>query len=165
MITYRVGDLIAAATDPSNDYVVVAHCCNCFNMMKSGIAPQIAKAFPEAYRIDQLTTQGDKVKLGDLTEAWSANNNVLVYNLYGQYGFFGRREGKRDLDYDALEHSLHKMALSLHSKCRLMDLDPRELNVFLPKIGAGLAGGDWEIISEIIERRLIAFNVTVFTLK
>lgn len=165
MITYKVGDLIAAATDPANDYVTVAHCCNCFNTMKSGIAPQIAKAFPEAEQIDKLTTRGGREKLGDFTHAWSENNNVLVYNLYGQYGFFGRREGKMDLDYHALESSLTKMAYSLHAKCRMMDMVPKEINVFLPKIGAGLAGGDWKIIEPMIENALGAFNVTVFTLK
>jgi O-acetyl-ADP-ribose deacetylase (regulator of RNase III) len=41
-----------------------------------------------------------------------------------------------------------------------------KLSVAIPKIGAGLAGGDWNIISTIIEKELKKYpvNLTVYIL-
>jgi len=38
------------------------------------------------------------------------------------------------------------------------------MKVGLPKIGAGLGGGDWSIISKIIEEELGEFDVTIYVL-
>ena len=37
--------------------------------------------------------------------------------------------------------------------------------VGLPKIGAGLAGGDWDVIAKIIEEELSGENVTIVVLE
>jgi O-acetyl-ADP-ribose deacetylase (regulator of RNase III) len=37
---------------------------------------------------------------------------------------------------------------------------PRK-KIGLPKIGCGLAGGDWNIVRQIIERELIDMDVTI----
>lgn len=161
-IQYKVGNLITAAQ--SGEVNVIAHGCNCMNTMKSGIAPKVAGAFPEAWRADQATRRGDRAKLGTLSEAF-VGDKLLVYNLYSQYTFTGRREGKMDLDYDALGSALHMMAASLHAKCRILDMSTHDLRIGLPKIGAGLAGGDWGIISRMIEACLQDFDVTIYVLK
>lgn len=161
-ITYRVGNLITAAQ--AGEVNVIAHGCNCFNTMKSGIAPKVAEAFPEAWRADQATRRGDKDKLGKLTEAF-VNDKLLVFNLYSQYTFTGRKEGKMDLDYWALRSALDMMAASLHAKCRILGMSTKDLRIGLPKIGAGLAGGDWAIIYRMIENRLRDFDVIIYVLK
>lgn len=161
-IRYKVGNLITAAK--AGEVNVIAHGCNCMNTMKSGIAPKIAEAFPEAWTADQMTVRGDKAKLGTLSCAFS-KNGLLVYNLYSQYTFTGRKEGKMDLDYRALRSALSAMAESLHAKCRILDMSTHDLKIGLPKIGAGLAGGDWGIISRMIEGRLRDFDVTIYVLK
>lgn len=161
-ITYCVGDLIEAAK--AGEVNVIAHGCNCMNTMKSGIAPLIAAAFPEAWRADQATRRGDRAKLGTLSEAF-VGDKLLVFNLYSQYTFTGRREGKMDLDYDALSSALEMMAASLHAKCRILGMSTHDIRIGLPKIGAGLAGGDWGIISRIVEDKLRDFDITVYVLK
>lgn len=162
MLKYKVGDLIKSAR--SGEVNVIGHGCNCMNTMKSGIAPKVAEAFPEAWTADQMTARGDRAKLGTFSSAFS-KSGVLVYNLYSQYTFTGRKEGKMDLDYWALRSALSMMAMSLHAKCRTLDISPDDLRIGLPKIGAGLAGGDWGIISRMIENRLQDFNVTIYVLK
>lgn len=57
MIKYKIGDLLEAARN--EEVHVIAHCCNCFVTMGSGIAPQIKKAYPYAFAADQGTTRGD----------------------------------------------------------------------------------------------------------
>lgn len=162
-LKYKVGDLIHAAKY-GKDINVIAHGCNCMNTMKSGIAPLIAKAFPEAWEADQATRRGDRAKLGTISEAF-IGDQLLVFNLYSQYTFTGRREGKMDLDYEALGSALEMMAESLHAKFFILDMDIQDIHIGLPKIGAGLAGGDWAIIEPMIEKHLGHFDTTIYVLK
>lgn len=162
MIKYKVGDLIAAAK--AGDVAVIAHGANCLNTMKSGIAPKIAKAFPEAWQADQETDRGNREKLGKLSLAFSTGG-VLVCNLYSQYTFTGRKKGEMDLDYQALRSSLAGMSSVLYTHCQVFNIKPHDLRIGLPKIGAGLAGGDWDIIYSMIREILCGFNVTIYVLK
>lgn len=166
MLKYKVGDLINAAKNSEVD--VIAHGCNCFNTMGSGIAPLIAKAFPNAFIVDQNTTKGDREKLGRFTTSLNTGTNssgtpyyTFVYNLYSQYGYWGRNKGKMDLDYDALYHALSEMSFDLTTAFGLS-----VKRIGLPKIGAGLAGGDWDKISKIIEQTLVedGHDVTIYVL-
>lgn len=162
-LKYKVGDLLSASYGP--DINVIAHGCNCFTTMKSGIAPKVAKAYPGAWDADQQSIRGDKAKLGGFTEYYDSGWHTLVFNLYTQFGFWGRKEGKRDLDYEALRSSLNMMAACLRSRERILGIERHEWKIGLPKIGAGLAGGDWGIIAPMIEECLKGFDVTIFVLK
>ena len=144
MIKYIDGDLVKEA----ELFDVIAHCCNCFCTMGAGIAPQIKAKFPEAYLVDCTTERGDESKLGTIT--FTEDTTPIVVNLYGQYDYTGRRHGEMDLDYDALRSAL-----------RAMKEEFSGLLFGLPKIGAGLAGGDWDTIEAIIEEELEGERVIV----
>jgi O-acetyl-ADP-ribose deacetylase (regulator of RNase III) len=148
MLKYKKGCLITAAQ--SGEVNVIAHQCNCQNNMGRGIAPLIKRAFPEAWEADKETIKGSKRKLGNLTVAKSGE--VTVFNLYGQYRY---GVDKQHTDYDALRSSLKLMATHL--------IRPYD-KVGLPLIGCGLAGGDWEVVSKIIEEELEGFDVTIYEL-
>jgi O-acetyl-ADP-ribose deacetylase (regulator of RNase III) len=144
MITYIDGDLVKGA----EDFEVIGHCCNCFCTMGSGIAPQIKAKFPEAYAADCLTVKGDESKLG--TISYTHNTTPIVVNLYGQFDYTGRRSGKMDLDYDALKKALILMQTKFTGK-----------RFALPKLGAGLAGGDWDVIEGILKEVFLGENLTI----
>lgn len=144
MIRYIDGDLVKDA----ENYEVIAHCCNCFCTMGAGIAPQIKHKFPDAYAADCKTVQGDINKLG--TISYSDATKPIVVNLYGQYDYTGRRSGQMDLDYEALRSALKLMKAKFSGK-----------TFGLPKIGAGLAGGDWATIEAIIDEELRGEYVTI----
>lgn len=128
------GDLIQSAKD--GDFDVIIHGCNCFNTMGAGIAPQIAKAFPSAYKADQATILGDRSKLGTISIGFDSNLKVFVINAYTQFDF----KGKKPIDYAALEHCFKQIKTLFHDK-----------RIGYPAIGCGLAGGDWNIVSKIID--------------
>ncbi|QEQ94843.1 hypothetical protein pEaSNUABM56_00043 [Erwinia phage pEa_SNUABM_56] len=153
-LVYKVGDLIKAAQ--SGEVNVIAHGCNCYCTMGSGIAPLIKKAFPEAYAADLKTKKGDLDKKGTLS--WGQSGEVTIANLYSQGGYWGRNEGIRDLDYDALYDSLVRFA-GLAKNIR-----GNETRIGLPKIGAGLAKGDWEVIETMIKTTLRGLDVTIYVL-
>lgn len=144
MIKYIDGDLVKE----SHLFDVIAHCCNCFTNMGAGIAPQIKHKFPEAYAADCETQSGDESKLGTIT--YTENTTPIVVNLYGQFDYTGRRSGKMDLDYDALRSALKAMREKFTGK-----------TFGLPMIGAGLAGGDWNVIESIIEEEMRGEYVTI----
>jgi O-acetyl-ADP-ribose deacetylase (regulator of RNase III) len=157
-LRYKVGDLINAAVD--GEVSVIAHCANCFNTMKSGIAPQIVSMFPEAGEVDQETIKGDKRKLGMATAAYDEFHKVLVVNLYGQYNY-GYTKGNTYVDYEALRRSFGAM-VSYIEECYPFCKVP----IGLPKLGSGLAQGDWNLIEQIIKEELtdLGYDVTIYVL-
>ena len=77
-------------------------------------------------------------------------------NAYTQFNY-GRNHADGDakpLSYEALTLCMKKMNILFAGK-----------HIGLPKIGAGLAGGDWERIKEIIQRELKDCKVTVVNYK
>lgn len=130
------GDLLKLADEGMFDAIV--HGCNCFNTMGAGIALQIKQKYPEAWEIDRNTIKGYKKKLGGYTKAES--NGIIVINAYTQFmpGYNDLRE-----NYYAINKVMKKIAIDFEGK-----------RIGLPLIGAGLAGGDWNIIKDIIANNL-----------
>lgn len=142
---YIDGDLVALAKDGRFD--VIAHGCNCFCTMNSGIAPQIRRAFPGVYEVDCATVRGDETKMG--TYSKFDTGSLVVLNCYTQYTYGTE---KRQVDYDALQSVFRWIKFEFGGK---------QLRFGFPRIGAGLAGGDWNIISEIIEREMADEDVVI----
>jgi O-acetyl-ADP-ribose deacetylase (regulator of RNase III) len=141
------GDLIQLAKDGEFDLIV--HGCNCFCTMGAGIAKGIKAAFPAAFEADAASARGDRAKLGTCTSAVIDMHGtpLVVVNAYTQFDYRG--SGPK-VDYDALR-SCFRWIREQHSGKR----------IGLPKIGAGLAGGDWERIAGIIAEELAGDDVTV----
>lgn len=138
------GDLIKMAKEGRFD--VIVHGCNCFCTMGAGIAKQIARAFPAARLADIKTMAGDSDKMGTYTSA-VINDKLTVVNAYTQFNYGGTGV---NVDYSALTNALNLVAL---------DFDG--LRIGLPKIGCGLAGGDWGTVKSIIEEALRDQDYTV----
>ncbi len=141
------GDLIELALEGHFD--VIVHGCNCFCAMGGGIARTIKTIFPAAFEADCQTLSGDRSKLGTCTVAScpTESGTVTVVNAYTQYHYAG--PGVL-VDYEALSHCLQWVARAYPDK-----------HIGLPKIGAGLAGGDWQQIQAIVETTLNAAEYTV----
>lgn len=130
------GDLVKLAREGRFDLIV--HGCNCFCAMEAGIARQIKEQFPGAYRADWATKKGDRDKLGTISTA--ETGGLTIVNAYTQYHYSGANVL---LDYDALRCCLKTIKQQFPGK-----------RIGLPKIGAGLAGGDWDKIITIIDEEL-----------
>lgn len=134
------GNLLYMAKN--GDFDVIIHGCNCFCNFGAGIALQILNQFPEAYEKDKATKVGDESKLGTYTSVpiVRMGRQFTLVNAYTQYGC---GVDKIRCDYDALNKVFESIAINFNG-----------LRIGYPKIGAGLAGGDWEIISKIIDTAL-----------
>lgn len=134
------GDLIQLALE--GDFDLIVHGCNCFCSMGAGIAKGIRQTFPEAYKADHETISGDRSKLGTISWAKSKayKNELIVVNAYTQFKFSGKSPL---VDYDAVRNCFKVIKSKFPG-----------FKIGYPAIGAGLAGGDWNIISQIINEEL-----------
>lgn len=139
------GDLIALAE--ARHFDVIGHGCNCLHQMGAGIAKTLAQRFPSVMDADRTSPYGVESKLGSYTAARIDHLDLTILNLYTQFSYHGPMPRAR---YDAIEGC-----------ARLIARDFRGQRVGLPLIGAGLAGGDWLIIKEILGVALEPVDLTV----
>ena len=134
------GDLIHLAKEGHFD--VIIHGCNCFCTMGAGIARQIRTHFPQAWEADLATASGDISKLGSYSKACvnTPSGRLYVINAYTQYHYSG--DGVL-VDYDAIKKVFSALKKQFSGN-----------RMGYPKIGSGLAKGDWKIISKIIDSAL-----------
>lgn len=149
MLYYYEGNLI------TSDCTVIMHQANCMSIMGGGIAKTIAEVYPKAKNVDKRFPYKPKERLGKFSYANIANK-VIVVNLYGQYAI-----GKGlQTEYDKLEKSIEDFFA--HAKEKEFDLS----KVGVPyKMGCGLAGGNWEVVKEILERQSLKSGVDIHIYK
>jgi O-acetyl-ADP-ribose deacetylase (regulator of RNase III) len=118
---------------------VIVHGCNAQQVMGSGIALQIKEQFPAAY----MQYLRMPMILGQIS-IHLVNREKFIVNLISQ-NLYGR-DGKRFVNYEAIAEGFERV--------RSYFSPIRDLPICFPAIGAGLGGGDWEIISTIIDRTI-----------
>lgn len=150
MILYVQGD----ATDPPamEGYQIIAHICNDAGGFGKGFAAAIAARYPIAQqRYYAQRTQGYTLGTSQLVEV---NDSLAIFNMIAQHGY-KNRNNPTPLRYRALADCLSGLArVALHHKA----------SIHMPKIGTGLAGGDWLRIYQHIDHALHDRFVYVYTL-
>lgn len=149
MIKYVKGDLLNAEQN------IIVHQVNCRGVMGSGVAKAIRDKYPEAYRrylqmyrasldskfSDPLLGQAQLITIDDKT----------IVNLFGQDNYLPR--GTTQTSYDALVIGFNEIKSSTKE------------DLAMPKIGCGLGGGDWKIVSAIIESVFDDRDVYIYELE
>lgn len=174
MINYRKGD----ATRPvvTNGYPVIVHICNDVGGWGKGFVLAVEKRFPwakNAYKgwykesagertltFPEFGSKGDRVirvyesgnfELGEWQLVQS--DSIAIANLIAQQGI-NWRDNVPPIRYKALRKTLAELAESLNG----------DVSIHMPRIGCGLAGGNWEHVESIIEETLKGFDVNVYDL-
>ena len=140
MLIHKKGNLLDMADN--GDFDIIIQGCNCFCAMGAGLAPQIARRYPEAEEADYVTRRGDIMKLGNWTMAWSTREPdkkaFRIINAYTQY--VTSQLGEDVFEYAAFELILRKLAHEYGAQ-----------RYGFPLIGCGLAGGDKRRIMALLE--------------
>lgn len=129
----------------SGEVRIMGHGCNCFHMMGAGIALDVATHFPGATMVDKNHHDFGYDATGDFS-VYEVPTGQLIYNMYTQYNG-GRVKKQHDL-YGAISTAVCVVAKDLGE--RFPDEGKRQ-PLHLPYIGAGIAGGDWNVIQKIID--------------
>lgn len=136
----------------ASHFDVIVHGANCFNTFGAGIALAVKHTFPEAYSADLRTKKGDINKLGTISYAThtlrlDGKSQLVIVNGYTQYNYGGM---SRRADYKAIHSVFAEVKKQFSGK-----------RIGYPRIGAGLARGKWEVISEIIDLELAGEDHTL----
>lgn len=137
MLIYKKGDVLNAPQS------LIVHQCNAQDTMGSGVAKAIRAKYPQAYEeyVDYFKGIPKKDRMGMVQytsiHSTEPGGNKIICNLIGQYDYLPR--GIRHTNYDALEMGFLDIKLTYPG------------DIAMPKIGCGLGGGDWKIVSAIIE--------------
>lgn len=156
MIEVREGCVVEALLQGEVD--VVLHVCNCQGVMGSGVAKVVKEKVPEAYKAYMKSYYNHSEK-GDMLGITSQGGGVVNLHAQEYYGY----DGKRYLDYGALAQSL-TLASSM-----LVATVPDELTEYLTiaipyKMGSDRAGGDWQVVQELVQGLLKGYKVVAYKL-
>lgn len=166
MVQYKVGNLLDAPVD------YICQQVNCQGHMSSGIAKQIKEHWPIVYEsyMSGYKDMEDKINkicggfenppdvsevlLGHLQQV-KVSSTQTVINMFSQqyYGY----DGKKYTSYDAFWTCLEGIKLTV----------PKGSKIGFPyRIGCGLGGANWEVISTMIEEVLsMDFDVYIYMLE
>jgi len=153
-INYLVGD----ATEPRGDgATIVAHVVNdAAARWGGGFASVVRRKWP-AVQDDFIGWAGQdrsRLRLGNV-HSYQVEDGPLIFHMIAQHGY-GSSPTPR-IRYHALESCLRELAAVA---CQ------ESATVHMPRIGCGQAGGNWSVVSELIDSLLCrnGIEVTVYDL-
>ena len=155
MISFVQGD----ATLPVGEgQKIIAHVVNDQGGWGRGFVVALSKRYPQsetAYRrwARRPAPDDPPFALGKV-QFVAVAPDLWVANMLAQHAY-RTPDNPVPLRYDALEHALSAVANFAAE---------HEATVHMPRIGAGLAGGDWERIAALIGQCLVEHEVTVYSL-
>jgi O-acetyl-ADP-ribose deacetylase (regulator of RNase III) len=142
----------------------IAHGVNCQGKMASGVAKAIRDKYPEVF-IDYIVCLEDCIShslleppLGEVvtSNVIDGDSNRLIFHIFTQE-FYGN-DGKKYVDYGAIRKGFKECNSTLGKH------DYGTVVLGIPKIGAGLGGGDWNIIEQIINDATPNLEIWVYEL-
>lgn len=153
MINYTSGD----ATLPQGDgKKIIAHVCNDIGAWGKGFVLSLTKQHPVAEKEYRSWYQENPpwdrkaFVLGEV-QLVQTKDDIWVANMIGQSGIF-IKDGNPPIRYEALRSCLQEVAIEAK---RL------QATVHMPRIGCGLAGGEWSKVEKIIDETLCSVGVSV----
>lgn len=123
---------------------LIIHGCNTHGVMGSGIALQVKERWPECFSIYSSFCKENPNKdslLGQVIPYAVPDTSLIIANAITQKDF-GNDRNKKYVSYEAIAKTFSIIAEAAHFT---------KVPIHYPLIGAGLGGGDWAIISDIIE--------------
>lgn len=144
------GNLLDADVD------AILHQVNCQGVMGSGLAKQIRNKYPSVYKhyheVCSLYSSDQLLGKIQVVEVKRSGKTLSVVNVFGQKNYGTDRV---QTDYIALRSCLVYVNDCFKNK-----------SVGIPfGMSCGLAGGDWNIVSDIIKEELRDCDVTIYKLE
>lgn len=145
---------------------VIVHGCNCFCTQGAGIAKIMKKTFrTDLFKMEENKYSGDINKLGIIDYEfrylsqgnWYKQNDLkliehelIVVNAYSQYHY---SSDVIQVDYNAIALCFKKLNHIFKGK-----------RIGMPRIGCGLAGGEWSIVNKLIEENMKDCDVIIYSI-
>jgi O-acetyl-ADP-ribose deacetylase (regulator of RNase III) len=134
MIKYIKGNLFKTQDK------IIAHGCNCKGGFGRGIAGQIKNLYPEVEQAYKTKFFKEGWYLGEI-QIVPVKDKVII-NCATQYNYYGKDKNYQYCNYKAIEKCLREVKKYA---------EKIKENISIPKIGCGLANGDWKMVESIIK--------------
>ena len=162
-VTGNIFDYVESCIRQGNSgtSIIVPHVCNNIDLFGAGFAASVAKYYPVVKENYHLLGQNFlKHNLGyaqfvEVAKDQNYGHRLIFANMIAQNGIIGANNS-RPLNYFALCKSMSMVSKYISNS---FDKDSR-VQIHAPKFGCGLAGGDWKLISNLIED--IWNNIDIF---
>lgn len=171
MIHYLRGDATLPLLTEPNKNAIICHCCNNVNAWGAGFVIALNRRFGNVAEIDfhkmnQVLGNISVVKVFE-----EDGKTVAVCNIIGQEGIYSHtsRTFKYDpkvlgmnlvenvtppVRYWAIEEGLRRLRKKIG--------DRTDIAIHMPRMGCGLAGGEWSKIEMVIRRTINDLDVYVY---
>lgn len=141
--------------DHSGATVFVPHVCNNIDLFGAGFAAQIADRYPSVKTDYHLLGKGFLQKnMGyaqviKVFEEAKYKHKLYIVNMIAQNGVIGPNNA-RPLNYFGLVKAMSSVAQYIANNTGFFN-KTENVEIHCPKFGSGLAGGNWDFISDLIE--------------
>lgn len=150
MIREAYGNLLDLVEEGHFD--IIAHGCNCQNVMGAGLAKQIKDKYPQVeiadYRYWKEVGKRSKLDmLGNFSymPIENPNGDFIIANLYTQL----------------VPGPAFKIEYLRYGLVTLLEYFGAEVSYAIPRIGCGYGGGNWNEVKELIYKIAEGYNLTI----
>lgn len=151
-ITYVRG----SATRPDEQGIrVLPHVCNDIGVWNSGYVLAIDELSPEPRRRYRGLFETPPGPVLGHIQIIQINENTVVINMIAQHGVMSSAN-PTPIRYQALKECLEKVRSTIAAMTGCC-----ACTVHIPRIGCGRAGGDWNVVGELINQELCAHGIPV----
>lgn len=146
--------------------VFIPHVCNNIDLFGAGFAASISEKFPivkENYHMlgkNFLRTHMGHCQIMKVYESSEYKHKIYVANMIAQNGIPSTKN-TRALNYLGLVRSMNTLSRFIMSETGFLK-KTENIEIHAPKFGSGLAGGNWNFISDLIEDIWGEFNVYIY---
>lgn len=127
---------------------ILVHGCNSRGVFNAGFARQVAEKYPKAKEAYLEAYKNGDVTLGGYI-AVKVDNKIIV-NAITQENYGNPKNGPY-VDYGAFRNVIKAVLTNF----------PNDV-ITMPKIGAGLAGGNWKILQQILLEESVGRTIKVY---
>ena len=150
-IRYVQGDATQPFMGEGSQPCIITHIVNDRGLWGKGFVMALSRRWPRTREAYLDWARQGKLSLGS-TMVIKVEPRIFIANIVGQHDIYPRN-GKPPIRYDAIRSGLETMT----------NVKP-DASFHMPRIGCGLAGGQWDKVESILQEVLVSkgFDVTVY---
>ena len=156
-------------TDQTGSSVIIPHVCNNINLFGAGFADALADKYPETkenYHLlgnSFLRNNLGYVQFIEVSKNQKYGHKLIIANMIAQNGIKGPNN-PRPINYAALVKSMIQVSQYIIGNTGFSN-KTENVEIHSPKFGSGLAGGDWNFISDLIDDIWGKYTVFIYNYK
>lgn len=155
----QIAYLVGNATEPvrkENEVAVIVQNLNAQGAIGGGFSGAVTEKWPkvEEMYLDFIDNTNLKERLGAVIYSWVVEKEIVVASIIAQYKGFKVAPNEILINYDELKKGFSDII-------DIMSFIDKPYTIHMPRIGCGIAGGDWNIIEKIIEETFIKNDIDV----